>query len=266
MKYILFLFYFISTFLINAQTANHDLEMQVLKETLPQLLNENPNSIVYYLKGGKFYDMMIKINKNNSQFDKSIDTAKVRADLDRLSDSIYVVLEHNKIRVTLSETLFAYNYKPLKEEMSDGSKETTDLRNSETWEGTKEFLTEVFQGDFEYYGLDRPVDLEFIDLINLQIKLGSKDQKINLPDLNNSYYEFCTKKEIEKDTTSGRTINAICLYRPVFNKNKDKACYLFTFQAANGPFREFIFVEKINGTWYFVESYGSHLIDGDENY
>ena len=31
---------------------------------------------------------------------------------------------------------------------------------------------------------------------------------------------------------------------PVFNDKKDKACYLFSFQASNGPFREFVFVEK----------------------
>ena len=266
MKHLVLAVFFLSAFILKAQESNQALEIQVLKETLPQVLDNNPNSIVFYLKGGKFYNLSMEIAVSGSKMDPTIDTNQWRADLDKLSDSIYTILENNKIKVSLSNTLYAYKYKPSKVKYKDGSTDVTDLRETESWEYEKEFLTERFQGDYEHYGFEQPIDLEFIDLIHLQLNQHAKNQRINLSALNNSYYEFCSKKETQKDTTSGRTINAVCIYKPVFNKNKDKACYLFTFQAANGPFREFVFVEKKNEKWYFVETYGSHHIDGEVNY
>lgn len=266
MKNLVLSLFFLSAFILIAQESNQALEIQVLKETLPQVLDNNPNSIAFYLKGGKFYNLSMEIAVSGSKMDPSIDTNQWRADLDKLSDSIYEVLENNKIKVSLSNTLYAYNYKPSKVKYIDGRTDITDLRETESWEYEKEFLIERFQGDYEHYGFEQPIDLEFIYLIHLQLNQNAKNQHINLSALNNSYYEFCSKKEVQKDTTSGRTINAVCIYKPVFNQNEDKACYLFTFQAANGPFREFVFVEKKNEKWYLVETYGTHHIDGDRDY
>lgn len=249
--------------LVNGQNTNSQLEISVIKETLPQLLNNNPNSAASYLKNGGGYKLMIEVL--NSKFIRdTIGARQTLLELNKLSDSLSEVLSKQKIFVLLSDTLFAYEYSPHIWENIGGESDTTDLNNLEDWDYEKNFLIETFQTDYENRGFKEPIDMEFIDLINQQINLNSSHIKIELKELNNSYYEYSSS--LDSNLVDKLRFKAVRLYRPVFNDKMDKACYLFSFQASNGPFREFVFVEKKENNWVFIDSYGSHHIDSDENW
>jgi len=242
---------------VYGQNINYQLEIFVIKETLPQFLNNNPNSAASYLRDGGSYKLLFELLNLNPWRDTP-DFQQGLLVLNNLADSLSNVLTKQKIVVLLSDTLFAYNYSP-KINYKDGYSDTTDLKVPETWEHTKNFLIEVFQTE-----LKNPVDLEFIDLIYDQIHLKSSDKKIILNDLNKSYYEY--SRDLDSNSTGNLRVNGIRLYKPVFNKNMDKACYLFSSQAGWGPYRKFVFVEKQGGLWVYIESYGSHHIDSDDNW
>lgn len=174
------------------------------------------------------------------------------------------MLSNQKIVVLLSDTLFAYKYYPFITKYIDGYSDTTDLKIPETWEVIKNDLIEVFETNHKYRGLKNPIDLEFIDLIYDQINSNSSDIKIELKNLNKSYYEY--RSHLDSNSIGDLRVNGVRLYRPVFNKKLEKACYLFSFQARNGPFREFVFVEKQGKKWVLIESYGSHHIDFNEDW
>ena len=252
---------------VNGQNINNTLEISVIKETLPQLLNNNPNSAASYLKNGGGYKLMYEVlssvQKSNSIQD-SLAFLQTMSGLNRLSDSLSEVLTKQKIVVLISDTLFAYRYSPTIWKYKDGHSDTTDLKIPETWDYEKNNLIETFQTDYEKRGFKKPIDIKFIDLIYDQIKLNSSDLKIELNELNNSYYEY--KLHSDSNSIGNLRLNAVRLYRPVFNDKKDKACYLFSFQASNGPFREFVFVEKQANHWVFIDSYGSHHIDSNEDW
>lgn len=249
------------------QNTNNELGFAVIKETLPQVLNENPNSIASYVKGGKTYKILTKGYRYLTKEDNTIDTVQLRLELDVISDSITKILEKNKIIVLLSDTLFAYKYLPNYYDHGDGWIDTFDLRDSNTWQIKYEDLVEVFQTNYEFRGLTIPVDLKFTELIKTYINSNDfKDIPIDLNELNNSYYEYTSTLPANFDSLQrqGLFINGIRIYKPLFNKSLDKACYLFSFQARNGPWREFIFIEKRNGNWCFIDSYGSEHIDRNE--
>ncbi|MDW5288750.1 hypothetical protein [Formosa sp. PL04] len=251
------------TFTVNGQNVNSKLEISIIKETLPQLLNNHPNSAASYLKDGGIYKLMYE-TINSTAIHDTIGIPEILLELNNLSDSISNVLAKQKIVVLLSDTLFTYKYSPkiidYKAEYSD----TIDLNTPESWENTKNDLIEVFQTNYINSGLENPVDLEFIDLIYDQIQLKSSDEKIGLNDLNNSYYEY--KNDLDSSSNEDLIFHGIRLYKPVFNKNMDKACYLFSYEASNGPFRVFVFVEKHEGHWVYIEKYGSHHIDSNQNW
>lgn len=46
---------------VNGQSTNSQLEFEVIKETLPQLLNNNPNSAASLLKNGGVYKSMYEM-------------------------------------------------------------------------------------------------------------------------------------------------------------------------------------------------------------
>ena len=247
----------------NGQNINSKLEISVIKETLPQLLNNNPNSAACYLKNGRLYELMTEVLHSNTGQDTSA-LHQARLELDKLSDSLSEVLTKEKIVVLISDTLFAYRYSPTISKYEDGHSDTTDLKIPENWDYEKNNLIETFQTDYEKRGFKNPIDVKFIDLIHDQIKLNASDLKIELNQLNNSYYEY--KSHSDSNSIGNLRLNAVRIYRPVFNNKMDKACYLFSFQASNGPFREFVFVKKKGNHWVFVDSYGSHHIDSDENW
>ncbi|MFN5417895.1 MAG: hypothetical protein ACK5B9_12625 [Flavobacteriia bacterium] len=249
--------------LVNGQNTNSQLEISVLKETLPQLLNNNPNSAASYLKNGGGYKLMVEIL--NSKFIRdTIGARQTLLELNKLSDSLSEVLSKQKIFVLLSDTLFVYKYSPNIWKNIGGESDTTDLKNLEDWDYEKDILIETFQTDYENRGFKKPIDLEFIDLIKEQINLNSSHIIIDLKELNNSYYEY--RPLIDSNLVGTLRFNGVRLYRPVFNDKMDKACYLFSFQSSNGPFREFVFVEKQENKWIFIDSYGSHHIDSDDNW
>lgn len=248
---------------VDKQIDSQKLEIYVIKETLPQLLNYNPNSPASYLKGAGSYEAISRVN---SMFpDGSTEAVtEILLELDRFSDSISTVLTKKKISVFLSDTLYGYKYTPTITFYEDGYNDTSDMRLPEAWVYTVDQLTEVFQTNYENRGLRNPVDLAFIDLVYDQVKLNAPNRKIDLNDLDSSYYDF--RSILDADPTEEFRMNAVRLYKPVFNQKKNKACYLFSYQAQNGPFREFVFVEKQNGRWVYIESYGSHHIDSNDDW
>jgi hypothetical protein len=248
---------------VNGQSINSQLELEVIKETLPQLLNNSPNSAASLLKNGGVYKSMVE-TLNLISNHNTLEVNETLLKLNKQSDSLSVVLSNQKIVVFLSDTLFAYKYYPYITKRKDGDSHTIDLKIPETWENIKEHFVEVFQTDYKYRGLKNPVDIKFIDLIYDQINLNSSDIRIELKNLNNSYYEY--RSHLDSNSIGDLRVNGVRLYRPVFNKKMDKACYLFSFQARNGPFREFVFVEKQGKKWVLIESYGSHHIDFNEDW
>lgn len=242
-----------------AQEDTFPLEIQVIRETLPQLLNNNPNSLAAYLKDGGIYTTILEINKQLNFPKTQYDSLQTR--LDYTSDSLENILREHKLIVLLADTLYSYRY--------DGYNGTTEYPhlafNSEWWALEKQTLFEVFQKEYKIYGLKQPVDTEFIDLIHQQLINTSNDLPIDLSVLDTSYYRFVNKPEESGDLQEQYIIHGIRIYRPVFNQEKNKACYLFSSQTARGPYREFVFAEKAEGSWIFIESYGSHHIDGKQN-
>lgn len=254
---------------IFGQNKNFELELKVIKETLPQVLNANPNSIASYLKGGGMYEMLRNSVHYLPKMDGNADTIQIINELDKTSDSITKILEDNKILVLLSDTLFAYKYSPTYTYYNDGWVDTFDLRIRENWQIEYEDLVEVFQTNYEFRGLSTPVDLEFTKLIKGHIcSKDTMDIPLDLNKLSSSHYSYTSSLPANHDTLfkQGLLVNGIRLYKPVFNKSKGKACYLFSFQARNGPWREFVFIEKRGKNWYFVESYGSEHVDGNEKW
>ena len=247
------------------QKTNDELAFIVIKETLPQVLDANPNSIASCLKGGKMYETLM----DSYRALPIIDARQLRSELDLLSDSISKILENNKIFVLLSDTLFTYEYSPVYHDQGDGWVDTFDLRNSSTWQIEYEDLVEVFQTNYEYRGLSTPIDLEFTQLIRVHINANpTVDSPIDLNKLSSLNYVYTSILPANHDSlrNQGLLVNGLRVYKPVFNKKMNKACYLFSYQARNGPWREFVFVEKKNGKWDFLDSYGSEHIDRNENW
>lgn len=249
------------------QEPTIELEFSVIKETLPQVLDANPNSIASLLKGSEGYETLNRMLTDVEKMDDTITTGKLRSELNQLSDSISKILENTHIFVLLSDTLYTYDYSPSYEEYTDGWVDTFDLRDSSTWQIKYEDLVEVFQTDHRFRGLSTPIDLEFADLIKAHINASPAiGIPIDLNDLSSLNYTSIPPANQDSLSKRGLLINGIRLYKPVFNKSLNKACYLFSYQAGFGPWREFIFIEKRNEKWYFLESYGSELIDGNEEW
>ncbi len=251
------------------QDPTNELEFNVIKETLPQLLDANPNSLAFHSKSGKGYE---RLNRSLKDLVLSKDTtaaSQLRFELDLIADSISNILENNKIFVLLSDTLFTYNYSPSYEDFDDGWIDTFDLRDSSTWQIEYEDLVEVFQTNYEYRGLSTPIDLEYAELIRIHINSNPTAViPIDLNKLSSLNYIYTAIPPANHDSLRnlGLIVNGIRLYKPVFNKSMNKACYLFSYQARNGPWREFVFVEKKDDKWCFIDSYGSKHIDRNEDW
>lgn len=248
------------------QQVNNELEFTVIQETLPQLLDASPISCVSYLKGGKVYELF------HAATSMSPDSNQLRLELDLLADSIAEVLKNQKITIQLLDTLFAYKYSPTytHSNFGDGWVDTFDLRDSSTWLIKYEDLTEVFQTNYEYRGLSIPIDLEFIALIKIHVNSTStEDLPIDINKLSSSNYSFTDVLPLNHDSLQQQPLlllKGVRIFRPVFNKSLDKACYLFSYETIGDPRREFVFVEKKNGKWYFLEDYGSKHVDYNESW
>lgn len=182
------------------QGKQSTLNLEVIKQTLPQVLDDNPNSAASYLKGGAMYELLLKATHPPVGMDSSFNAAHYQYELDSLAETVSKLLENHKITVLLSDTLFAYSYKPRYIDEGDGWVDTIDLRNSKTWKYKRDDLIDVFQTNYAFRGMSREVDLAFIELIKAQIHFTGVDYAFNLSDLDNERYIFTNSKPADSDT------------------------------------------------------------------
>lgn len=168
--------------------------------------------------------------------------------LDYISNSISAELKNRKIRVQISDTLYAYIYKPL----------NNDLRKNEDWENEYQYLLE----DFKYNKsarLDTIIGEEYIDLIKRQIHYKGADKLFSVKELDDSYYKFTKENDSYNDEYC---LKADKVYRAVFNDSFTKGCYLFSFLCSDNQIcRSFIFIRKEQNQWIYVDDYPSWIID-----
>jgi hypothetical protein len=241
-----------------SQGSIDSLEIYTISETLPGYLNNNPNSAASYLRENDGYiktQKFLESISNMGIITDSIERTELKnqlKQLDFIADSLKIVLLSKKIQVRIQDSLYGYHYVP---------KEFEDLRKSDDWEIKYDFLKEDFNEN-KWVRLDTTISMEFADLIKKQIDSSENNTALNLNELDNRQYEFINTLENCKE--QGLCFDAYKLYRPVFNVKKDKACYLFSFNCRSGICRDFIFIERLNGIWTYIESYPSHLIGYEE--
>jgi hypothetical protein len=241
----------------HAQQLVRGREMHVIAETFPAYLNTNPNSPASFIKGNRGYRMLMSLFGNEFNIHTVSDTSgqsemlEEIENLNRFADSLAHVIRKEKIQVRIVDSLFTYDYEP---------DEFVNLKNRRDWKEKYDALQEDFVHN-KWVRLDTTISMDFARLIKKQIKLNKRTRSLDLSTLNNEVYFF-------SDTATQCTNRLFCvdgekLFRPVFNRGKNKACYLFSFQCRNGICRDFIFAEKRKGTWFFLDSYPSHLIGNE---
>jgi hypothetical protein len=235
-----------------SQSIDFETEKDIIKQTLSQYLNTNPNSIASFIKGGKGYKFTSTALKIGIVMEE--DLAKKEAlkkDLNHLSyysDSISEVLKTRKIIVQISDTLFAYRYTP----------KTYNLRNKTEWDQNYEYLLSDFKEN-KLARLDTIIGEEYIDLIKKQLHYKGENKLFLREELNHLYYQY------EKNNPPCKGVFCLKsskLYRAVFNSDYTKGCYLFSFYCrGNTICRSFIFIKKVNNKWVYVDEYPSWLVD-----
>lgn len=246
-----FLVAMISAGSVVAQTVDTVLEAAVIRETLPAYLNKNPNSAASYLRHGSSHSRLSKLEELSAVFPDSAERAGLKQavlELDHFSDSMATVLKTGKIVVHVTAGLHPYIYKPTP---------YYDLRKEKDWKGMASIIAEDFTYD-KLARMDTVVSLEFLPLIRKQIVGTRSFLPFDVQRLDAGYYSFDTTKADCRDMLC---MDADKIYRPVFNAAKTKAVYLFSYGCRTGICREFIFAEKRQGKWQFIDSYPSHLVD-----
>lgn len=249
MRVVLIIILSLYVFQSNTQYVSFEEEKEIIRTTLSQYLDSNPNSLASYIKGNKGYEMMEFGLKMGLAFEKdSTKKSLIIQQYDSLnyfSDSIITLLKNKKIEVIFSDTIFAYDYTP----------GYSDLRKEADWQNNYSDL--LF--DFEENGsarLDTIIGSDYIDLIRRQILYEGDDHKIRLSDLDHAYYQYKTSSNDEA------AILGIKIYRAVFNDALTKGCYLISFVCRGGKScRSFIFIKKEENNWIFVDDYPSWLVD-----
>lgn len=246
---------FFCIFLLNfsySQSIDFEAEKNIIKTTLSQYLNTNPNSIASFIKGGKSYKLTIFALKRGIDMEEDlVKKEDIKRDFNRLeyySDSIKNILKTKKISVKISDTLFAYRYTP----------NTYDLRNETEWEQNYQYLQSDFK-DNKLVRLNTIIGEEYIDLIKKQLHYKGADKVFLREELNHLYYQYDKNNLPCKDNLC---LKASKLYRAVFNSDNTKGCYLFSFYCrGNNICRSFIFIKKENNKWIYVDEYPSWLVD-----
>lgn len=252
MKIFLSLIFTLITINSFSQNIDFETEKKIIRQTLSQYLDTNPNSIASYIKGRKGYDMLQFGYKMGVVMEedsiKKQEIIHVLDSLDYISNSIVEELKNRKIRVHINDTLYAYQYKPV----------NNDLRKDADWENEYKYLLE----DFKYNKLarlDTIIGEEYIDLIKRQIHYKGTDKVFSVKELDHLYYQFTTEKDSCIDEYC---INADKVYRAVFNDSFTKGCYLFSFHCSNNRIcRSFIFIRKEQNEWIYVDEYPSWIVD-----
>ena len=234
-----------------AQNIDFETEKNIIKETLSQYFNDNPNSVASYLKGSKGFKMAtfglkmgIAMEEDEA---KKNDLIKNLKEFDAYSDSLVDVLKTKKINVQLSDTLYAYKY-------VIGS---SNLQKKEDWQAAYNFLLDDFEKN-DLARLDTIIGKAYIDLIKKQIDYKGTDKIIQRNELNHGYYQYT---DASKPCEDELCIKADKVYRAVFNSTGTKGCYLVSFYCRNGICRSFVFIEKVNNQWKYVDDYPSWLVD-----
>jgi hypothetical protein len=252
-KYIFGFFFFATGF-----SQGLDFDLKVIKATLPQYLNNNPNSLASYIKGNKTYRVLKSSISFSIYFTDSEKVASKQAllALSKYSDSISEVLVKHKITVFLDPILYCYHYN----RSNKAGASNYNIRAD--WENDYQRLAKDFiENDMVI--LDTIIGTAYLDLIKQQIDLHAENIPLDLKTLDNSYYQFKASKDTLaiKDESS---IRAFKLYRPVFNRERNKGCYLFSFYCrSNQICRDFIFIERVRDKWYFLDNYPTHLIEDE---
>ncbi len=238
---------------VHGQIRNDSFEVHVIKETLFSYLNDNPNSAASYLQGNGMYEILYNSISFNNKLNS--DTVELQKDIERLhviSDSFAQLLSNKRIMVLVNDTIFPYNYM---------AKDYSNLKDEEEWKTKYAYLKNDFALN-EMVRLKDTISAEFVDLIKRQIDSQKAAYKIYLTNLNKGYYVFAVQPKKNQDTTY--QFRGDKLYRPVFNKEFDKACYLFSYSCRDGICRDFIFIELRGGKWRYLDSYPSHLIGKED--
>lgn len=254
-KYVFFIMMFLST-KAYGQNGNDTLETHVIRETLHCYLDGNPNSAASFVQGNGTYETMHNYLNSLLEIKIMSDTIELQNAKERLyvvSDSLKAVLLEKHILVLIHDTLYPYEYI---------AEEYADLKDEEDWKVKYTYLKNDFTLN-EMARLRDTISAEFVDLIKLQIDIKSAARTIELNRLNNGYYIFSANSKKTYDSTSLQ-FRGHKLYRPVFNKDLNKACYLFSYRCRDGFCRDFIFTELKEGKWRYVDSYPSHLIGRED--
>lgn len=235
-----------------SQKIDFETEKKIIRETLSQYLDTNSNSIASYIKGKKGYDMLQFGYRIGSVIEedsiKKQEIIHALDSLDFISNSISQELKKRKIRVQISDTLYAYQYKPV----------NNDLRKNADWDNNYNNLLD----DFKYNNmarLDTIIGEEYIDLIKKQIHYKGTDKLFSIKELDHSYYQFTTENDSCNDEYC---FKAEKVYRAVFNDSFTKGCYLFSFYCRDNQIcRSFIFIRKEQNQWIYIDEYPSWIID-----
>jgi hypothetical protein len=252
MKLLSILFFIFSVQFSYSQTLDLKTEKEIIRQTLSQYLNTNPNSMASFLKGKKGYKMAaFGLKMGVAMEEDPVKKEAAKKDLiylDHYSDSIAAVLKTKKIKVFVSDTLFVYKYTPA----------ASNLQNETDWKQNYQYLLADFK-DNSMARMDTIIGEEYIDLIKKQLHYKGQDKPFLRAELNDSYYQY------EKENSSSKnelSIRASKIYRLVLNKDNTKGCYLFSFYCgANKSCRSFIFIKKENNKWVYVDEYPSWIVD-----
>ncbi|MDQ6531811.1 hypothetical protein [Flavobacterium sp. LHD-85] len=252
MKLLSILFFILLFNFSYSQNIDFKTEKEIIKQTLSQYLDTNPNSIASFFKGGKGYKFAsFGLETGIAMEEDSLKREDLKKDLNHLnyySDSISDVLKTKKINVFISDTLFAYKYIPA----------TNNLKNENDWKQNYQYLLSDFKYN-ELARMDTIIGEEYIDLIKRQVHYKGENKTFARGELDHSYYKYEKEDLTSKDEFS---IRGSKIYRLVLNKNNTKGCFLFSFYCnQNKICRSFIFIKKENNKWVYVDEYPSWIVD-----
>lgn len=112
MKIFLSLIFTLITINSFSQKIDFETEKKIIRQTLSEYLDANPNSIASYIKGRKGYDILQFGYKMGVAMEedsiKKQEIIHVLDSLDYISNSIVEELKNRKIRVHINDTLYAY--------------------------------------------------------------------------------------------------------------------------------------------------------------
>jgi hypothetical protein len=253
MRWIKYIFGFL--FLTTGFSQSLDFDLKVIKATLPQYLNTGVNSMATFLKGNKGYELFKRVANPiiflGSEEDKAQQKIGLQK-LDLLSDSIAKVLSTEKIIVLLENKLYGYSY----------NHGINNYKNNKEWEANYGDFLKDFEEN-ELVRFDTIIGRAYLDLVKQQIDIKFNPIPLDLKSFDTLYYQFEPLKDSINFKMPSRLL-AYRLYKPVFNRELNKGCYLFSSYCRNNEIcRDFIFVKKVKNKWIYVDNYPTHLIESE---